>query len=63
MWTAELELKFLWQTRHKCFKFADCGFSFDGLWDDEADGSSEYDWVGELGGNDTGKLLSNNLLE
>lgn len=66
IWTAELELKFLWQTRHKCFKFVDCGFSFDGLLDgdEEADGSSEYDvlfdWVGELGGND---LLASDFLE
>lgn len=67
IWTAELELKFLWQTRHKCFKFVDCGSSFDGLWDDEAviDDSSKYDvlfdWVGEDGGNDVGKLFSNDL--
>lgn len=71
MWRAELELKFLRQTRHKCLEFVDCWLSLDDwLVDAEAmtDSSSGYDvlldWVdGECSGNEVGELLSDDFLE
>lgn len=65
IWTAELELKFFRQIRHRCFEFADWGFSFDCLFD--IGNSSKYDdlvdCVGEEDGYDVGKLFSNDFLE
>lgn len=68
MWRAELELKFLRQTRQKCLEFVDCEFSLDAGLLLDVDDSSEHnvrlDWVdGECSGNEVGELLSEVFLE